>query len=317
MQSELVYIGREDRPPGLNQIAAGKVRDIYELDANRLLFVTTDRVSAFDVVMHQGVPFKGAVLTAISTYWFAKTQDLIPNHLVSTSIDDVPGLDDEWRAKLDGRIMIVKRCEPSCVEWVVRGYIAGSGWKEYQGSGTICEQTLPEGLQLASKFEQPLFTPTTKADAHDEPISPDRARELVGDEVYENALAATFALFERGTETLAKLGFLLADTKFEFGVRNGKLLLIDEALTPDSSRFWPADGWNPGSEPPAYDKQVLRTWLEAQPWNKEYPPPTIDPKIIERVSARYPRHLRTNHWRETGQGHFMSLATWIGSGTAQ
>lgn len=287
MQREHVYMGREDRPPGLKQIASGKVRDIYHLDEDNLLFVTTDRVSAFDVVMNQGVPFKGAVLTAISTYWFEKTQEVIPNHLVSTSIDDVPGLDDEWRAKLDGRIMIVKRCEPTAVEWVVRGYIAGSGWKEYKRSGTICEQTLPEGLKLADKFAAPLFTPTTKDDAHDEPISPERAREIVGDEVYEKALAATLGLFAHGTDTLSGLGFLLADTKFEFGLCNGELLLIDEALTPDSSRFWPKDAWNPGSEPPAYDKQVLRTWLEAQPWNKEYPAPTIDAEILEKVSARY------------------------------
>ncbi len=287
MQRELVYMGRGDRPPGLEQIASGKVRDIYKIDDDHLLFVTTDRVSAFDVVMDQGIPFKGAVLTAISTYWFNKTKDIIPNHLVSTSIDEVQGLDDEWRAKLAGRIMIVKRCEPTCVEWVVRGYIAGSGWKEYKRSGTICEQTLPEGLQLASKFAQPLFTPTTKDDTHDEPISPERARELVGDDVYKQALKAALGLFARGTETLADIGFLLADTKFEFGLQNGKLLLIDEALTPDSSRFWPADQWKPGSEPPAYDKQVLRTWLEAQPWNKEYPPPAIDPKILDQVSKRY------------------------------
>ncbi len=287
MQSEHVYMGREDRPPDLEQIASGKVRDIYHLDADHLLFVTTDRVSAFDVVMGEGVPFKGAVLTAISTYWFEKTKDIIPNHLVSTSIDDVPGLDAEWKAKLDGRIMIVKRCEPTAVEWVVRGYIAGSGWKEYKRSGTICEQTLPEGLQLASRFDAPLFTPTTKNDAHDEPISPTRAREMVGEDVYDKALAAALGLFARGTEVLADLGFLLADTKFEFGVREGELLLIDEALTPDSSRFWPADAWNPGEEPPAYDKQVLRTWLEAQPWDKEYPAPTVDGKIIERVSERY------------------------------
>lgn len=287
MQPDFVYMGRDERLPGLEHIASGKVREIYALDPEHLLFVTSDRVSAFDVIMNQGVPNKGAVLTAISTHWFETTRDIIPNHLVSTSVDDVPGLDSEWRDKLNGRIMIVKRCEPTAVEWVIRGYIAGSGWKEYRRSGTICEQKLPVGLQLASRFDAPLFTPTTKADTHDEPISPERAREIVGDEVYETCTRAMVALFEHGTKELAELGFLLADTKFEFGLANGEVVLIDEALTPDSSRFWPAAEWTPGVEPPAYDKQVLRSWLEKQPWNKEYPAPEIDPEILAKVSQRY------------------------------
>ena len=271
MTSTTVFLGRTQRVPGLEMLASGKVRDVYALDARHLLFVTTDRVSAFDVVMKEGIPHKGAVLTAISAWWFEHTRDVIANHLVSTSVDDVPGLDERWRELLRGRIMIVRRAKPTPVEWVVRGYLAGSGWKEYQKTRTVCGIPLPAGLENSSRLPQPILTPTTKEETHDRPLTPDEA----------------LALFRRGTEELEKIGILLADTKFEFGHLDGKLILIDEALTPDSSRFWPAEGWRPGSNPPSYDKQILRDHLETLDWPKTYPPPDLDPRVLAKVGERY------------------------------
>lgn len=282
-----VYLGRDAGPPGLERLATGKVRDIYALDEDRLLFVTTDRVSAFDVVMNEGIPHKGRVLTAISAHWFGVTEDIIENHLLSTSVDDVPGLDEAWRERLRGRIMIVRRCEPTAVEWVVRGYVVGSGWKEYQAKGTISEIPQPAGLQQAQCLPEPILTPSTKDVVHDRPISPEEAAEIVGEEVFDEARAASLALFARGTLELAKLDILLADTKFEFGLRDGKLLLIDEALTPDSSRFWPAEDYRVGISPPSYDKQILRDHLETLDWNKEAPAPDLDPGVLTRVGERY------------------------------
>ena len=287
MTQEDVYLGRDDAPPGLKRLASGKVRDIYELDADRLLFVTSDRVSAFDEVMNEGIPHKGRVLTSISTYWFEQTQDIVPNHLISTSIDEVPGLDAAWRDRLDGRIMIVQRCEPTAVEWVIRGYVVGSGWKEYKEKGTISEIPQPAGLRQAEKLPQAILTPSTKDEIHDKPISPEEAAEIVGQDVFDKAEKASLELFARGGERLAELGILLADTKFEFGLRNGELILIDEALTPDSSRFWPADQYEIGMSPPSYDKQILRDHLETLDWNKEYPAPDLDPAVLDKVGRRY------------------------------
>jgi len=286
MTVQTLYLGRETLP-GLETVTSGKVRDIYAVDAEHLLFVTTDRVSAFDVIMNEGIPHKGEVLTRIAAWWFEQTGDIIDNHLVSTDVDDVPGLDAEWRERLRGRIMLVKKARPTTVEWVVRGYIAGSGWKEYQRTQTVCGIPLPAGLQLVSKLERPILTPTTKDDVKDLPLSPTEARERVGAEVFDRAEAASMALFARGTEVLARIGVLLADTKFEFGMLGDRLILIDEALTPDSSRFWPADQWQPGTNPPSYDKQILRDWLETLDWNKQYPPPTVDPAVLAKTSARY------------------------------
>jgi phosphoribosylaminoimidazole-succinocarboxamide synthase len=287
MPATPVYLGRDERPPGLKLLASGKVRDIYELDARHLLFVTTDRVSAFDVVMKEGIPHKGAVLTAISAHWFERTRDIIENHLVSTSIDEVPKLDARWRDRLRGRVMIVRRAQPTSVEWVVRGYLAGSGWKEYQRAQTVCKIPLPSGLQLSSRLERPILTPTTKEAHHDIPLSPDEARERVGGAVYDKAERAALELFQRGGQELEELGILLADTKFEFGSLDGRLILIDEALTPDSSRFWPKEKWKPGTNPPSYDKQILRDYLETLAWNKEPPPPPIDPKVLAKVGEKY------------------------------
>ena len=282
-----VYIGRDDRPPSLRQIASGKVRDIYEQGDEHLLFVTTDRVSAFDVVMDQGMPHKGRVLTAIAAHWFDATRDITPNHLVSTSIDDAVGLTDEWRAKFRGRVMIVRKAEPDPIEWVVRGHIAGSGWKEYQESGTVCGIPLPAGLEQAAKLPEPIVTPTTKHEAHDRPLTPDEARDLVGEERWRHGCELCLSLFRRGEVEFEKLGLRLADTKFELGVRDGNVMLIDEALTPDSSRVWDERDYRTGISPPSFDKQILRDWLETLDWNKEYPPPPLDPAILERVAERY------------------------------
>lgn len=286
MTVQTLYLGREEIP-GLERVATGKVRDIYAVDAEHLLFVTTDRVSAFDVIMNEGIPHKGEVLTRIAAWWFNETRDIIENHLVSTDVADVAGLNAEWQDRLRGRIMLVKKAQPTSVEWVVRGYIAGSGWKEYQQSGTVCGIALPEGLQLVSRLAAPILTPTTKDDVHDLPLTPDEARERVGDELFDAAHSASMALFARGTKVLAEIGILLADTKFEFGLCDGKLILIDEALTPDSSRFWPADQWQSGTNPPSFDKQILRDWLETLEWDKSYPPPTVDAAVLAKTSAKY------------------------------
>ncbi|MEZ6017393.1 MAG: phosphoribosylaminoimidazolesuccinocarboxamide synthase [Planctomycetota bacterium] len=291
MSPETVYLGRDERPPGLEQIASGKVRDVYTLDAEHLLFVTTDRVSAFDVIMDAGVPFKGAVLTAIAAHWFARTADIVPNHLVSTSLDALEpfgvSLDASWRARLHGRIMVVKRCVPDPIEWVVRGYLAGSGWKEYQLRQSICGVALPHGLSQAEALPRPILTPTTKNDEHDQPLSPSEARALIGRARFEEGERICLALFERGTQELARIGIRLADTKFELGVRDGQVLLIDEALTPDSSRFWDNAQYRTQTSPPSFDKQILRDYLETLDWDKNYPAPEVDPAILERVSGRY------------------------------
>ncbi|MBM3977069.1 MAG: phosphoribosylaminoimidazolesuccinocarboxamide synthase [Planctomycetes bacterium] len=287
MHDASVYLGREPRLGPLQLLSSGKVRDQYVLDDQHVVFVTSDRVSAFDVVMNEGIPHKGRVLTSIAAWWFEHTRDVIENHLVSTSVDDLPKLDARAKDKLRGRVMIVRRAVPTSVEWVVRGYLAGSGWKEYQRSGRLWDQAVPAGLQESAALPRPLLTPTTKEQHHDLPLSLEQTRERVGAEVFERAQTAALELFRRGGELLESRGILLADTKFEFGLCNGALLLIDEALTPDSSRFWPSDGYRPGRTQPSFDKQVLRNWLEQSGWNKEPPPPTLSPAIIAEVGARY------------------------------
>lgn len=287
MSTAAVYLGREPRIGGLQLVSSGKVRDIYALDERHLLFVTSDRVSAFDVLMQEGVPHKGRVLTAIAAWWFEQTRDLVPNHLVSTAVDDVPRLDARAKDKLRGRVMIVRRAQPTSVEWVVRAYLSGSGWKDYQRTGRLFDLPLPRGLRESDRLPAPVLTPTTKDAQHDLPLSAQQAAERVGAEVFEQAQRAALALFARGSAVLAERGLILADTKFEFGLEGDRLLLIDEALTPDSSRLWPADDYAPGRAQVSYDKQILRDWLEAQPWNKEPPPPRVDPAVIERLASRY------------------------------
>lgn len=281
------YLGRKNAPPGLQQIASGKVRDIYAMDEDRLLFVTTDRISAFDVVMNEGIPDKGRVLTTITEYWFEQTQDIIPNHLISTDIELVPGLDAHWKEILRGRILIVKRCQPDIIEWVVRGYIAGSGWKEYQTSQSVCGIELPAGLSQAEVLPKPILTPTTKEEDHDRPLTPQQASDLIGKERFNHGQDICLKLFERGTQVLGELGILLADTKFELGMCGDEVLLIDEALTPDSSRFWSQAEYKTGSSPKSYDKQILRDYLETLDWNKEAPAPALDPAVLQRVSRGY------------------------------
>ncbi|MBI5431922.1 MAG: phosphoribosylaminoimidazolesuccinocarboxamide synthase [Planctomycetes bacterium] len=288
MTVQTTYLGRERQIPGVKWIASGKVRDIYEIDAERLLFVTSDRVSAFDVVMNEGIPHKGLVLTAITAYWFEVTRDVIENHLISTSVDDVAALPREWRDRLRGRVMVVRRAKPTTIEWVVRGYLAGSGWKEYQKVQSVCGVPLPAGLQNSSRLPEPILTPTTKEESgHDLPISPAEAKARVGAAIYEPCAHASIALFKRAGDVLARHGILLADTKFEFGVWRDKVILIDEALTPDSSRLWPADRVVPGQNPPSYDKQILRDWLETLDWNKQYPAPTLSQDVLERTASKY------------------------------
>lgn len=287
------YLGREDAPPGLQQIASGKVRDLYALDGDRLLLVASDRISAFDVVMNAGVADKGRVLTHIAAHWFARTRDLTPNHLLSTRVEDVPGLTPDWQERLRGRVMITRRCVPDPIEWVVRGYITGSGWKEYLQSGTVCGIELPAGLQQAERLPEPVVTPTTKNEAHDRPLSPAEAAELLGSERWEAGRQLALALYARGAEDMARHGILLADTKFEFGTLDGEVLLIDEALTPDSSRFWPQSAYAVGGSPPSLDKQILRDHLETLDWDKEYPAPDLDPAVLDRVRAGYLDVCRT------------------------
>ncbi|MBL6720129.1 MAG: phosphoribosylaminoimidazolesuccinocarboxamide synthase [Planctomycetes bacterium] len=287
------YLGREDAPPGLLQIASGKVRDLYALDGDRLLLVASDRISAFDVVMNAGVADKGRVLTHIAAHWFERTRDLTPNHLLSTRVEEIPGLDPAWQERLRGRVMITRRCVPDPIEWVVRGYITGSGWKEYLQSGTVCGIALPAGLRQAERLPEPIVTPTTKNEAHDRPLSPDEAAELLGAERWEAGKRLALALYARGAEDMARHGILLADTKFEFGTLDGEVVLIDEALTPDSSRFWPEAAYAVGGSPPSLDKQILRDHLETLDWDKEYPAPDLDPAVLDRVRAGYLDVCRT------------------------
>ena len=289
-EQDSVYRGRRKTLGNLTLLSSGKVRDVYAVDEERLLFVTSDRVSAFDVIMPQGIPNKGRVLTAVAAHWFGRTADIIPNHLLTTEVRELPascGIDGELADELRGRIMLVQKCQPTTVEWVVRGYIVGSGWKEYQASGSVCGIPLPAGLAFCEKLPEAILTPTTKDDVHDAPLSPAEAREHAGAALFEKAKATALALFARGGEELAEIGILLADTKFEFGLRNGELLLIDEALTPDSSRFWPADLYATGKNQPSYDKQILRDWLETLDWDKNPPAPDVPAEIVQRVADRY------------------------------
>lgn len=270
----------------LPHVASGKVREIYEVDADRLLFVATDRISAYDVILPQTIPDKGRVLTGLSLHFF----DLLdtPNHLVSTDLSQVDGLDAEELEDLEGRAMIVRRAEVVPVECVVRGYLYGSSWREYRDGGGPTTEHLPDGLKLADKLPEPIFTPATKATTgHDENITESQTRKLLGDELFDELKNRSIDIYKRATEYAAEKGVILADTKFEFGHADGELLLIDEVLTPDSSRYWPADEWEPGNDVPSFDKQYVREWLEAQPWDKTPPAPDLPPEIIEGSRARY------------------------------
>ena len=281
---------QESQLDNLNLVHRGKVRDLYELDADRMLIVTTDRVSAFDVILPTPIPDKGRVLTAISQFWFERTTNLIPNHL--TDDQDLAHFvpDPEQRAQLNGRSLIVKRLKALPIEAVVRGYLIGTGYKDYQASGSVCGIALPPGIQLAGKLPSPLYTPATKADVgdHDENITFAKTVALLGRSLAEQVRDTALALYNQAARYALERGIIIADTKFEFGLDNhGRLHLIDEALTPDSSRFWPADQYRPGISPPSFDKQFIRDWLETLDWDKQPPGPQIPPNIIEQTRARY------------------------------
>ncbi len=267
----------------------GKVRDLYEVDAQHLLIVQTDRLSAFDVILDDPIPGKGEVLTAVSNFWFAKLQHVIPNHLSGIAPESVVQGEAEI-AQVKGRAFVTKKLQPLPIEAIVRGYLVGSGWKDYQKTGTICGLALPKGLREAEKLPEPLFTPSTKAAVgdHDENISYAQAVELLGEKMAAQVRDATLALYSEAANYAATKGIIIADTKFEFGVdESGKLYLIDEALTPDSSRFWPADQYQVGSNPPSFDKQFVRDWLEASGWNKQAPAPRIPADVLEKTAAKY------------------------------
>lgn len=266
----------------------GKVRDIYDVDADHLLIVTTDRLSAFDVILPNPIPGKGEVLTSVANFWFEKLKHVIPNQL--TGIDPESVVAPEERDQVKGRATVVKKLKPLPIEAIVRGYLVGSGWKEYQKSGSVCSIPLPAGLIEADKLPQPLFTPSTKAEmgAHDENISLAEAEKLMGKELAAKVSEIAIALYKEAADYAATKGIIIADTKFEFGLDNaGTLYLIDEALTPDSSRFWPADQYTPGSNPPSYDKQYVRDYLESIQWNKQPPAPSLPADVISRTTEKY------------------------------
>jgi len=279
---------------GLKKIHQGKVRDIYDVDAEHLLIVTTDRLSAFDVVLPDPIPFKGEVLTQISLFWFAKTQSIVANHLAALNVEDVVE-DAAERAQLAGRAMVVRKLSPLPIEAVVRGYLIGSGYKDYQQHGSICGIALPGGLKMAERLPEPLFTPASKAPmgSHDENIDFDAMVKLVGREYADEVRRIALAIYRFAAEHAGARQIIIADTKFEFGVdKAGRLMLIDEALTPDSSRFWPMASYRPGISPPSFDKQFVRDYLESLHWNKKPPAPHLPPDVLTRTSENYREALR-------------------------
>jgi phosphoribosylaminoimidazole-succinocarboxamide synthase len=272
----------------------GKVRDIYAIDEQHLLIVQTDRLSAFDVILPNPVPGKGQVLTTLSNFWFARLGHVIPNHLSGIAPEEVVKTEAD-RAQIKGRAFVVKRLRPLPIEAIVRGYLVGSGWKEYKKSGAVCGIKLPPGLQEAQQLPQPLFTPSTKAAAgeHDENISFEQVAKLMGEARAIEVRAASLALYTQAAAYAATKGIIIADTKFEFGTdETGKMYLIDEALTPDSSRFWPAESYRVGSNPPSFDKQFVRDWLEASGWNKQPPAPQVPADVLQKTSDKYHEALR-------------------------
>ncbi|HXG19486.1 MAG TPA: phosphoribosylaminoimidazolesuccinocarboxamide synthase [Methylomirabilota bacterium] len=273
---------------GLPAPRRGKVRDIYET-AEHLLIVATDRVSAFDVVLPDGIPGKGRVLNQVSRFWFNYLSHIIPNHMISVNVDDFPVSCQPYRAILQGRAMLVKKAQPLPVECIVRGYLAGSGWQEYRATRSVCGIALPSGLRESERLPEPIFTPSTKAPAgqHDENISFSEVERLIGAELAAKVRDVSLSLYKAAHAYAEQKGFLLADTKFEFGRRDGQLLLIDEAFTPDSSRFWRAETYRPGASQESYDKQIIRNYLLSLGWDRRPPAPHLPPEIIAQASARY------------------------------
>lgn len=272
--------------PGIKKLRSGKVREVFDL-GDSLLFVATDRISAFDCILPNAIPHKGEVLTQISDFWFEKL-DFVPNHVITTNFRQFPESLHPFEKELKGRSMLVRKSAPLPVECVARGYLAGSGWKEYQERGTVCGQELPKGLRQGDRLPETIFTPATKAETgHDENISWRECRAMLGDEVALQARKWTIELYEHGRAYAGQRGIIVADTKFEFGIYEGELILIDECLTPDSSRFWPESEYQPGGSPPSFDKQFVRDYLESLEWDKSPPAPQLPGEIVRRTSEKY------------------------------
>ncbi|WP_373332517.1 phosphoribosylaminoimidazolesuccinocarboxamide synthase [Thiopseudomonas alkaliphila] len=272
----------------LKKLYSGKVRDLYEIDQQRMLMVASDRLSAFDVILEQPIPDKGKILTSISNFWFEKLKDLIPNHFTGDQVADV--VSAEELPLVEGRSVVAKRLKPVAVEAIVRGYLVGSGWKEYQQHGTVCGIALPAGLKEAAKLPEPIFTPSTKAEVgdHDENISFAQCQAIIGEQLAEQVRDVSIQLYKAAVEYAASRGIIIADTKFEFGLDEaGNLTLMDEVLTPDSSRFWPQESYQEGTNPPSFDKQFVRDWLEASGWNKQAPAPIIPQEVITKTAEKY------------------------------
>ncbi|OQX64364.1 MAG: phosphoribosylaminoimidazolesuccinocarboxamide synthase [Desulfococcus sp. 4484_242] len=273
---------------GIRLVKRGKVRDVYEVD-DKLLIVVSDRMSAFDVVMDDPIPDKGKILTAISLFWFEKLSSVVENHLISSHPSEYPEPCRKYTSQLEGRSMLVRKTSPLPVECIVRGYLSGSGWQEYLDTGSVCGIPLPKGLQESDKLPDPIFTPSTKArdGMHDENIPFERAEEIIGENTAAEVRDISLCIYELGRDLAAQKGIIVADTKFEFGRKDGRLILIDEVLTPDSSRFWPMDAYRPGGPQQSFDKQFLRDYLTAIKWPKKPPPPRLPPEVIEKTREKY------------------------------
>ena len=276
------------RLPGARLFSRGKVRDVYEAGTGQLLVIATDRLSAFDVVMGEGIPDKGWVLTQLSCFWFGMSGESFPNHFLSSHLGDYPSELQPFADQLEGRSMLVRKAEPFPIECVVRGYLAGSGLKEYRATGKVCGIELAPGLSEGSKFDQPIFTPATKASTgHDENITWEEAVATVGRETAQKLRDLSLQLYSKARDYAAGRGIIIADTKFEWGRSGNDIILIDEVLTPDSSRFWPQQGYHPGKPQPSFDKQFVRDYLESLHWNKQPPPPPLPPEVVEKTSEKY------------------------------
>jgi phosphoribosylaminoimidazole-succinocarboxamide synthase len=288
MQTEQQSVLLETRLPGVRLFSRGKVRDVYEVAVDRLLIVATDRLSAFDVVMAEGIPEKGRVLTQLSCFWFEFLREVVPTHFLTANLDEYPRELRPFADQLANRSMLVKKARPFPIECVVRGYLAGSGWKDYQSSGSVCGMRFPRGLVESAKLDRPIFTPATKAqEGHDENITWEETAARIGRAAAEQLRALSLAVYERARDYADSRGILIADTKFEWGLHEGRVILIDEVLTPDSSRFWPKDGYEPGRPQPSFDKQYVRDYLETTHWNKQPPPPLLPPEVVEKTSEKY------------------------------
>ena len=288
----------QTRIPGLTLFRRGKVRDVYAVE-EQLLIVATDRLSAFDVVLPNPIPMKGVVLTQLSLFWFAYLKEIVANHLITSQVEDYPAPLTGYRDQLAGRSMLVRRADVFPIECVARGYLSGSGWKDYQQSGAVCGIKLPPGLRESDRLPEPIFTPATKAESgHDLNISEPEVADLIGQEATAKLKRLTLDIYARASEYAAARGIIIADTKFEFGMKDGEIILVDEALTPDSSRFWPAARYEPGRSQPSFDKQFVRDYLETLDWNKQPPAPVLPDEVVTRTPDKYGEAYRLLTGRE-------------------